>query len=283
MYNVKQYYIKLNSMLEALQKGKIEMNGNLKKSIPFCEKCFLFKENEIHMINHVSQIPDAYIWILIPQYQNQETITELMNYTVYKTESKIQSSLYDNKWYSLFVKDFGERFNKTISVSYYERSFEIYWHDLSEISFIKKLEKSIGCEINYIMLRKNYGNTVSAFLTTFYMDRTTFIGLNQQYWLKYIGINGPDMDIDWYMFDDFKYNINIKNEEISPQASRYSLTDSSNQYLLEAIQIVKFIWLLEQLKGKVRCEASVSYLRNELVRCWNPNNPLLRSEFKPNY
>lgn len=276
--------IKLNSMLEALQKGKIEMNGNLKKSIPFCEKCFLFKENEIHMINHVSQIPDAYIWILIPQYQNQETITELMNYTVYKTESKIQSSLYDNKWYSLFVpKDFGERFNKTISVSYYERSFEIYWHDLSEISFIKKLEKSIGCEINYIMLRKNYGNTVSAFLTTFYMDRTTFIGLNQQYWLKYIGINGPDMDIDWYMFDDFKYNINIKNEEISPQASRYSLTDSSNQYLLEAIQIVKFIWLLEQLKGKVRCEASVSYLRNELVRCWNPNNPLLRSEFKPNY
>lgn len=63
------------------------------------------------------------------------------------------------------------------------------------------------------MLRKNYGNTVSAFLATFYMDRTAFIGPNQQYWLKYIGINGPDMKSDWYMFDDFKYNINIKNEE----------------------------------------------------------------------
>lgn len=276
--------IELDSALKTLQRGKIEMKGTLKRSIPFCEKCFLYEDNELHMINYVSQIPDDYIWILIPQYQNQETITELMSYTMYKTESKIQSSLYDNKWYSLFVHtDFVEKFGKTISVSYYERTFKICWHDLGEISFIRKLEENIGCGISYIMFRKSYGNTVSTFLSTFDLDRTALIGFNQQYWLKYIGINGPNMDIAWYMFDKFKYYINIKNEEISPQASRYSLTDTSNQYLLEALRIVKFIWLLEQLKGKKCCEASISYLRNELVRCWNPNNPLLRSEFRPNY
>ena len=83
------------------------------------------------------------------------------------------------------------------------------------------------------------------------------------------------------MCHGLKTILNIKNEEISPQASRHYLTESSNRYLSEALLIVKYIWLFEHVKSISCPDRTINYIKERLVELWNAENPLLCSEFKP--
>lgn len=272
--------VKCNSIFKALEDGKIELGGKIKKSIPFCSKSFLFDGNNIHNVEYVSEVPSEYLWILIPQCKSQKTIEQLLNYTMYLTESKIESSLYENKWYSLFVpRDWGEKFNKTIRVTYYGKSFKLFWQDISTFGFIRDLEKRIKSEINYLLIC-DVNENIAMYQSTFYYDRTIILGGND-FWLKSTKIEEPVLDNDWLMFEEFRYFVNIKNEEISPQASRHYLTESSNRYLSEALLIVKYIWLFEQVKSISCPDRTINYIKERLVELWNAENPLLCSEFKP--
>lgn len=272
--------VKYNSIFKALQEGKIELGGKLKKSIPFCSKSFLFNGKAIHNVEYVSEVPCDYIWVLIPQCKNEKTINELLNYTMFSSESKIEASLYENKWYSLFIpRDWGEKFDKTIRVTYYYKSFKIFWHDINKLSFIPDLEKRIKSEIDYLLIC-NINENIDMYKSTFFYEHTMILGFND-FWLKSVKIEEPRLDRVWLMFEEFRYFVNIKNEEISPQASRHYLTESSNKYLSEALLIVKYIWLLEKVKS-IRCsDKTVNYVWDQLAKIWNPKNPLLCSKFRP--
>ena len=91
------------------------------------------------------------------------------------------------------------------------------------------------------------------------------------------------MDIEWLMFENFRFYVNIKNSSISPQASRQNLTESSNRDIVEAIQVVKYLWLIEQLESRHCSEVSINYLKNRLRQIWRKDNPLVRTEFREKY
>ena len=91
------------------------------------------------------------------------------------------------------------------------------------------------------------------------------------------------MDIEWLMFENIGFYVNIKNSSISPQASRQNLTESSKRDIAEAMQVVKYLWLIEQLESRHCPEVSIYYLKNRLRQIWRKDNPLVRTEFREKY
>ena len=279
----KQSGIEYNSIFEALEEGKIEIGGEIKKSVPFGKKGILFDVTEITEIKNVDQIPDDHIWILIPKCNCTSTQTALDNFDMTaETRAKIESSLYENRWYSIFMpKSMLFLFDGSIDVAYYNMPFKLYWKNVGGYGFLQDMaEKEFGTHISYLLIKKTDEDEVP-YESTFHFEKPFLI--NDEFWLKSVRIEPPVLDWMWLMFEEYKYFVNIKNEQLLPRASRQNLTDNSDHDLADAMEIVQYIWFIEQLESRKCPEISVNYMKKKLKEIWNKENPLVKSEFRKKY
>lgn len=279
----KQSGVEYSSIFDAMEAGTIEIGGEIRKSIPFGKKGILFDGTKSVEVKTVDQIPDDYIWILIPESLYPSTQLLLDNFDMTdETHAKIESSLYENKWYSIFMpKDTMFLFNGSVNVNYYNMSFELYWKNVKKYSFLQKMaEKQFGIRVNYLLI-KSVGESEVPYESTFHFDKTVLI--DTTIWLKSVRINPPAMEWQWLMFEDYKYFINFKNDQLSPQASRQNLTEGSNHSIAEAMDIVRYLWFIEQLESWKCPDVSVNYMKNKLKQIWNRENPLVKAEFREKY
>lgn len=77
--------------------------------------------------------------------------------------------------------------------------------------------------------------------------------------------------------------INITNSKIEPQASRNNLVEESSEYLENALEIVKYLWLLENLQTTNKNANTISFVEKAIKNLWNSSNPLLKENFRPKY
>lgn len=140
-----------------MDEDKIEIGGELKKSVPFAEKGIGYNKDGWVDIKDVDQIPDDYIWILIPKYIHPETRRNL-NYKLAMTDeiqSEIEASLYKNSWQSVFIsREVLLLLNHCLDlkIQYYNISFDLlYFVDNPDnMEFYDILEAMFGNPIEYL-------------------------------------------------------------------------------------------------------------------------------------
>lgn len=287
------------SIFEALEADQIEIGGKIQKSVPFLKKGISFDETKSIGIKNVDQIPDDSVWCLIPEKIHQKTKDYLSIYygMTDENQSKLESSLYENNWKSIFIpRKYLNILSRYIygNVNYYNMSFEIgylgkydrrlgeggiRWENSSKY-YIFQNEEVLSCDF-YFLVRKDYYDDVTPYESTFHFEKTG--NNNAVFWLKSVRIEAVPMKFEWLMFENFRFFVNIKNSQLSPQASRQNLTESSNRDIAEAMQIVKYLWLIKQLETRNCPEVSINYLKKKLKQIWSRENPLVKSEFKEKY
>lgn len=283
----KQSGVQYDSIFEALDEDKIEIGGELKKSVPFAEKGIGYNKDGWVDIKDVDQIPDDYIWILIPKYIHPETRRNL-NYKLAMTDeiqSEIEASLYKNSWQSVFIsREVLLLLNHCLDlkIQYYNISFDLlYFVDNPDnMEFYDILEAMFGNPIEYLLVKKFVGN-INPYESTFSFEKTVLHDV--ELWLKSVRISSPALEFEWFMFEEYRYFVNIKNDQMSPQASRQRLTDGSNREIVEALRIVKYLWFIEQLESRKCSEVSINYLKKKLRKIWNKDNSLLKSEIREKF
>lgn len=75
--------------------------------------------------------------------------------------------------------------------------------------------------------------------------------------------------------------INVTNNRIEPQASRNELIEQSSDYIENAIEIVKYLWVLENIQDTNVSSNTIDFYRKPIIDLWNSSNPLLKEEFRP--
>ena len=75
--------------------------------------------------------------------------------------------------------------------------------------------------------------------------------------------------------------INVTNNRIEPQASRNELIEQSSDYIENAIEIVKYLWVIENIQDTNVSSNTNDFYRKPIIDLWNISNPLLKEEFRP--
>ena len=206
-------------------------------------------------------------------------------------QSILESSLYENVWKSAFIsrkKLKRLRRYKCADVGYYNMSFEMYYitKGISDDDYAKKWINLLAGKKHqlssvYFLVKRDLIET-APYESTFHIEKTVLYPISD-FWFRSVRINAGPMDIEWLMFENFRFYVNIKNSSISPQASRQNLTESSNRDIAEAMQVVKYLWFIEQLESRNCPKVSINYLKNRLRQIWKKDNPLVRTEFREKY
>ena len=284
--------VKYNSIFDALEAGRIEIGGRIAKSIPFANKGIRIDGYKNNEIKNVDQIPNNCVWCLIPEKNHQRTNECLSLYNMTdEIQAILESSLYENVWKSAFIsrkKLKRLRRYKCADVGYYNMSFEMYYitKGISDDDYAKKWINLLAGKKHqpssvYFLVKRDLIET-APYESTFHIEKTVLRPISD-FWFRSVRINAGPMDIEWLMFENFRFYVNIKNSSISPQASRQNLTESSNRDIAEAMQVVKYLWFIEQLESRNCPEVSINYLKNRLRQIWKKDNPLVRTEFREKY
>ena len=253
--------VKLSNFVNALIEGLIEINGKITRTIPFGDKSYVFVNQNLRKIN-----------------KNDNFIYE-DNYVLGFISFKYDKTFSPD--FPLFIpRDMFDNVIITNKIYAYNRMF-----GSTDLELLKK-------DINYKLLEhlgKKYDNIY--FLLP--NSKSPYLALLNEkieaendrkiieLYLKSTRINAFDIEKNWFLFDIKKIMLNVTNEKILPQASRSDLVEKSEVYIKNALEIVKYLWLIDQFYGNHKSKNTIKYLKKKVLTIWDDCNPLLKNNLKP--
>lgn len=253
---------KITNFIEALNGGIIEINGDIKKTMPFCENAYVYAGNKLR------KVEDHDKFIYSKDY--------VLGFISFKNESESFSPDFP-----LFVSR--EVFEYTVITTRtyeYQRLFGRTSTSLLRRNITDKLFEHFNKEYHHIHFLLPNSNSPYDTLINERLEEKKDRDMIELY-LKSTRINAFDIKKNWLLFDVKKIMLNVTNERIQPQASRSDLVEKSVKYLENAVEVVKYLWLIEELQKESFNAGTVKYLKECVLDIWDSSNPLLRKEFKP--
>lgn len=253
---------KITDFVSGLQSNTIEIEGCGLKSMPFYDRSLIYENNELIKIGNKDNLLYSADYILIFISKRDNDFDGAATVPVY------------------LPRHFQDRIFSKQTIIRYGRTFIHYNPTYFGDTFNKQLLDQINREVHssYILDPQEK----SAYWS---MIENTCVKVEQENkgtvcYLKSAKIEIPQIEDGWLFFKDFSLMINIQNESIEPQASRSKLIEMSEHYVINAIEITKYLWLLENIgEGN---NATSQFLKRNILNLWDNKNPLLKKEKKPN-
>lgn len=257
--------IKITDFISSLQSNTIEIEGSGLKSIPFYGKSLIYKNDEFVEIKNENDLynkNDYMLTFICRQDNNFDGASDLPVYL----PQQFREQVFSKKKVSMYGRTF-IHFNPTyFGTKFYQQLLNLMDKEVHSVYILEPQKSSVYWSIirgESINGKNDIGNNIC--------------------YLKSAKIKLPSASNSWLFFKDFSTMINIQNENIEPQASRSKLIELSEHYVMSAIEIAKYLWLLKKLEGesnKVN-NATIHFLKKEILELWNNENPLLKKELKP--
>jgi hypothetical protein len=256
--------LKTDNFLISLKQDKLEINGTMKKTFPFCNKVLIFNGHKLE------QLSDDDI-----QIYDKEYIIGFLGYKPYSDALPTSLTL-------IIHKDIFKTLVSKSNSTFYHRTFGYYEINSFRSDFKKALLNYCNTENIYICFLTPKEDSPYLTLINCVTENDLKEDLIELY-LKSTRCNIFSIRKIWHIFCIKKIMINITNSKIEPQASRNNLVEESSEYLENALEIVKYLWLLENLQTTNKNANTISFVEKAIKDLWNSSNPLLKENFRPKY
>lgn len=254
---------KISDFVTSLQSNTIEIEGCGSKSMPFYSKSFVYENDEFIEIGDRDDLLYRTDYILIFISRRDRYFDMASSVPVY------------------LPRHFQERIFLKNTIIQYERTYIPFNPTYFGTTFSKQLLNLMNKEVHSSYILDPQDKSIYWSMMQNTGGKPEQENENTTCYLKSAKIGIPPMEDNWLLFKDFSLMINIQNEEIEPQASRSKLIELSEHYVMNAIEITKYLWLLKNI-GYENDNATSRFLKREILSLWENKNPLLKKEMKPN-
>ena len=250
------------SFLDALKNGLIEINGNMKLSFPFCNNVLFFDGNKLKEIDYDDNkiYDDNYVIGFLGYNPNLHGFSANLTLLIHKDIFKVYVA-------------------KTKS-TFYNRVFGYYESSSFRVKLREELFNYCGTGNTHVYFLLPQGDCPYLTLINNVIENELKDDIIELY-LKSTRIGIFRVRKIWNLFCINKIMINVTNNRIEPQASRNELIEQSSDYIENAIEIVKYLWVLENIQDTNVSSNTIDFYRKPIIDLWNSSNPLLKEEFRP--
>lgn len=256
--------LNITNFVSSLRSNTIEIEGCGLKSIPFYDKSLIYKNDKFMEIDNEASLLYKNDYILAFVSKKDNSFDGTSNVPIY------------------LPRQFQERVFSKNKINIYGKSFIHFNPTYLGSEFCRQLLHLMDKEVHSIYILDSDENSV--YWSIMKSDSTDQKGEIEKVfcYLKSAKIKLPSVSDNWLFFKDFSVMINIQNENIEPQASRSKLIELSEHYVMNAIEITKYLWLLKKIKNNNNINiATISFLKKKILHLWDNKNPLLKKELKP--